>query len=95
MSTFEPNQVLDHCKVLVWVQHRVACQNGVRKSGLEKEIDTYSQGRPLRKDIKHEKRCLDEEQWLSHGIPIPTFWEFQPEVSCALFLIKTVYLLLP
>jgi len=30
-----------------------------------------------------------------HGIPIPIFWEFQPEMSCAPGLINPVYLLLP
>jgi len=32
------------------------------------------------------------KQWLSHGIPIPIFWEFQLEMSCAPGLINTVYL---
>jgi len=28
------------------------------------------------------------EQWLSYPDPIPTFWEFQPEMNCALCLIN-------
>jgi hypothetical protein len=31
----------------------------------------------------------------SSGFPIPTFWEFQPEMSCTPCFINTVYLLLP